>query len=214
MYSQKGTRSGSAERQTADVLLRTLHEREPYLGAHIESVAALSVMLARRLGLTGEEIDVIAARSPAARRRQDGGAGRDPAKPGPLDEREWELMREHTLTGERIVASAPALLPVAKLVRSSHEHWDGSGYPEGLAGEEIPLGARIIALCDAFEAMIEDRPWQQHRTPAEALEELRRCAGTQFDPRLVEVFAAGVFPAVADREPASIPGVPTQAARA
>ena len=81
-------------------------------------------------------------------------------KPGPLNDREWEVIRTHTLIGERILASAPALVPVAKLVRSSHERWDGGGYPDGLAGEEIPLGARIIAVCDAYEAMVEDRPWR------------------------------------------------------
>jgi HD-GYP domain-containing protein (c-di-GMP phosphodiesterase class II) len=94
---------------------------------------------------------------------------------------------------------------VAKLVRSSHEHWDGSGYPDGLAGEDIPLGARIIGLCDAFEAMVEDRPWQKRRSPAAALEELWRCAGTQFDPHLVEVFADQVYPRVAERGPRTLP---------
>ena len=74
-------------------------------------------------------------------------------KPGPLDEIEWELMRKHTLIGERILGASPSLAPVARLVRSSHERWDGEGYPDGLAGEDIPLGARIIFVCDAFDAM-------------------------------------------------------------
>ena len=199
MYAQKGTRAGSAQRQTATVLLRTLHEREPELGSHIESVGDLASTMARCIGLDGEDIDLIAR---GAQLHDIGKMAVPDAilrKPGPLDDREWQVMREHTLTGERIVSSAPSLLPVAKLVRSSHERWDGGGYPDGLIAEEIPLGARIIALCDAFEAMIEDRPWAGRRTPAEALEELQRCAGTQFDPRLVAVFAERVFPWMSDR---------------
>ena len=97
-------------------------------------------------------------------------------------------MRRHTLIGERIIAAAPALAPAARLVRASHEAFDGSGYPDGLAGDEIPLGARIIAVCDAFDAMISDRPYSRAKTTADALAELRRCAGTQFDPAIVPVF--------------------------
>ena len=100
-------------------------------------------------------------------------------------------MRRHTIIGERIVAAAPALRPVAALVRSSHERWDGGGYPDGLAGEEIPLGARIVAVCDAFDAMIADRPYRARAwTRPSALAELERCAGTQFDPAVVAAFAA------------------------
>ena len=97
-------------------------------------------------------------------------------------------MRRHTLIGERILAAAPALGGAARLVRSSHEAWDGSGYPDELAGVEIPLGARIIAVCDAFDAMISNRPYSPPRTIDDALAELRRCAGTQFDPEIVPVF--------------------------
>ena len=81
-------------------------------------------------------------------------------KPGPLDDEEWEFIRGHTVIGERIVSAAPALAPVAKLIRSSHERFDGTGYPDGLAGEEIPLGARVVAVCDAYDAMIGPRPYR------------------------------------------------------
>ena len=193
MYAEKGTRPRSAERQTMEVLMRTLHESEPELEMHLEGVALLAVGLGRCLEVGGEEMDVVAR----AARLHDVGKMAIPdqilKKPGPLNDREWDVVRTHTLIGERILASAPALVPVAKLVRSSHERWDGGGYPDGLSGEEIPLGARIIAVCDAYEAMVENRPWRTSKDSDAALEELRRCAGTQFDPRLVEVFCSRFF---------------------
>ena len=147
----------------------------------------LAAGLGRCLELGAEEIDVVAARRAAARRRQDGRSRRrSSASPARSNDHEWDVIRDHTLIGERILASAPALVPVAKLVRSSHERWDGGGYPDGLAGEEIPLGARIIAVCDAYEAMVEDRPWRSPKDSDAALAELRHCAGTQFDPGLVD----------------------------
>jgi two-component system cell cycle response regulator len=110
-------------------------------------------------------------------------------KDGPLDDAEWSFMRRHTIIGERILLAAPALRSAARLVRASHERWDGRGYPDGLAGEEIPLAARLVAVCDAFHAMTTDRPHRPRRTRAQALRELYRCAGTQFDPRVVDAFA-------------------------
>ena len=113
-------------------------------------------------------------------------------KPGPLTAEEWAFIRQHTLVGERILRATPALRGVAKVVRSSHEHWDGSGYPDALAGEDIPLASRIVMACDAYHAMTSDRPYRQARTPEEALEELMRLAGTQFDPTVVRVLVAHV----------------------
>ena len=109
-------------------------------------------------------------------------------KPGPLEPDEWKFMREHPLIGERIIAAAPALVPVARLVRSTHERWDGSGYPDELRGEQIPLGSRVIAVCDAYAAMRSERPYSVSMLPARALEELRSSAGTQFDPGIVAAF--------------------------
>ena len=103
-------------------------------------------------------------------------------------------MDQHTLVGERILGAVPVLERVGAIVRSTHERWDGTGYAEGLAGESIPLAARIIAVCDAFEAMTSDRPYSAPRTADQALDELARCAGTQFDPAIVEIFSA-VLPA-------------------
>jgi two-component system, cell cycle response regulator len=111
-------------------------------------------------------------------------------KPGPLDEEEWAFVRRHTLIGERIIGAAPALAQAAKLVRSTHERFDGSGYPDGLAGEQIPLGSRIIAACDAFTAMTHPRTYAPTMTSEQALAELHRCAGGQFDPQVVAVLSS------------------------
>ena len=119
-------------------------------------------------------------------------------KRGALTAVERELIRKHTLIGERILAAAPAMVPVARLVRSSHERWDGDGYPDRLRGDEIPIGARIIAVCDAFDAMVSKKPYRRSLDSSQALSELQRCSGTQFDPRLVELFCEQVHPQVGD----------------
>jgi HD-GYP domain-containing protein (c-di-GMP phosphodiesterase class II) len=109
-------------------------------------------------------------------------------------------MRQHTVIGERILNADPVLQPVARLVRASHERWDGGGYPDGLAGTAIPLAARIVAACDALDAMTSDRCYQGARSLADALAEMRRCAGTQFDPEVVAALCARLDPA--EPEPA------------
>jgi HD-GYP domain-containing protein (c-di-GMP phosphodiesterase class II) len=180
----------SAGRQSKDVLLRALTERSPDLGGHLSSVAELAERTARRLGLPAEEVERIRH----AGELHDAGKVAIPdgilGKPGPLTEDEWAFVRRHPLIGERIVRSAPALSRVAELVRSTHERFDGQGYPDGLQADAIPLGSRIVAVCDAFDAMTSGRPYSAARTPGEALDELRRCGGTQFDPAVVETFRA------------------------
>jgi HD-GYP domain-containing protein (c-di-GMP phosphodiesterase class II) len=99
-------------------------------------------------------------------------------------------MRRHTLIGERIISAAPTMAEVAKLVRHTHERHDGHGYPDGLAGQDIPIISRIVSVCDASEAISANRPYRRARSPAEALAELRRCSGTQFDPAVVTAFAS------------------------
>jgi HD-GYP domain-containing protein (c-di-GMP phosphodiesterase class II) len=110
------------------------------------------------------------------------------AKPGPLDDDEWVFIRNHPLIGERIVRAATSLAPASELIRWTHERYDGTGYPDGLRGDEIPIGSRIIAVCDAFDAMLSERPYSPARSVAAALEELQRHAGTQFDPTAVSAF--------------------------
>jgi two-component system, cell cycle response regulator len=188
MYAQKHGGRGTARRQTRDVLLSTLREREPDLHEHLEGVTQLVATVARALNMSAEEqSDVVRAAE-----LHDVGKIAIPdailQKPGPLDEAEWEFMRRHTIIGERILMAAPALAPVATLVRSSHERWDGQGYPDGLAGQQIPLGARIVSVCDAYDAMVSDRPYRVGMSAGAAMAELRACAGTQFDPEVVDVF--------------------------
>jgi diguanylate cyclase (GGDEF)-like protein len=192
MYAQKHAGRMSAGRQSKDVLLRALTERSPDLGGHLSSVAELAERTARRLGLPAEEVERIRH----AGELHDAGKVAIPdailSKPGPLTEDEWGFVRRHPLIGERIVRSAPSLSRVAELVRSTHERFDGAGYPDHLEADAIPLGSRIVAVCDAYDAMTSGRPYAAARTTGEALDELRRCAGTQFDPAVVETFRAVV----------------------
>jgi|HubBroStandDraft_4_1064222.scaffolds.fasta_scaffold05463_2 two-component system cell cycle response regulator len=189
LYQRKDrSRESGAVLQLRDVLLQAFHERYPDLQAHQQGVGALVLAVGRRMGLDGEEQDVLAR----AAELHDVGKIAIPdailGKPDPLDEEEWRFMRRHTILGERILMAASALAPVARLVRSSHERFDGDGYPDGLSGQEIPLGARIIFVCDAYDAMISERAYSPAIAPAEAIAELQACAGTQFDPEVVDAF--------------------------
>jgi diguanylate cyclase (GGDEF)-like protein len=192
MYEDKSGGRMSAGRQTTDALLRALAERDPRLCSHVSDVARTAEAVARRLGVPEDQLTPLRQ----AAELHDIGKVAIPdailAKPGPLDDAEWSFVRRHTEIGERIVAAAPSLSHVAKLVRHTHERWDGCGYPDGLAGSEIPLGSRIVAVCDAFDAMVGERPYRRARNFADALAELRRCAGTQFDADVVEAFATAV----------------------
>jgi HD-GYP domain-containing protein (c-di-GMP phosphodiesterase class II) len=108
-------------------------------------------------------------------------------KAGPLDEHEWNVMRQHPMIGERILRAIPGLGSVARIVRHEHERYDGRGYPDGLEGDEIPIGARIILACDAYHAMVSDRPYREALNHAAAIRELATNAGMQFDPDVTEV---------------------------
>ena len=185
LYRQKNGRSDAARRQAQDVLLGVLREREPALDQHVREVAALAHRVGERLELDGPALEELGL----AAEMHDIGKVAVPDsildKPGPLTAEEWAIMRQHTIFGERILTAAPALRGVAELVRASHERWDGDGYPDGRAGSEIPFAARIVLACDAFCAMTAARPYAAARTAAQAVEELRANAGTQFDPAVV-----------------------------
>jgi HD-GYP domain-containing protein (c-di-GMP phosphodiesterase class II) len=192
MYAHKRRRSSGAGGQASEVLLRTMRAKQPELDQHAGHVAHLAARVARRLDVDGEALDEVFR---AAQLHDIGKVGIPDAvlnKASRLTDAEWEFVRNHTILGERILQGAPALRPIARLVRASHERWDGSGYPDRLRGEEIPLGARIVSVCDAYEAMITERSYRAAMSPEGACQELRRCAGVQFDPAVVEAFLAVV----------------------
>jgi diguanylate cyclase (GGDEF)-like protein len=192
MYAFKNNGRPSTARQTTDALVRAQHERSPALGPHVSEVAALAEAVGLRLGLPEHRLH----RLRQTAELHDVGKMAIPDevlnKPAPLTEDEWRLIREHTIVGERIVSAAPALGEVAKLVRATHESFDGSGYPDGLAGEDIPLEARIVNAADAYCAMTRKRPYRQAMSVEGAINELSRCAGSQFDPAVADAVIAAV----------------------
>ena len=184
--------SSDAHDQLRDVLLQIMAEREPDLPEHVHEVAAMAQSLGRRMGLEGEDLEITVR---AAELHDVGKVAVPEAilrKPAALDPLERAIIERHSEVGERILAAAPAMGPVARLVRASHERYDGRGYPDRRSAHEIPLGARIIAVCDAFHAMTSERPYEAAISTDEAIAELQRCAGSQFDPRVVAVFCEQV----------------------
>ncbi|MGZ8634874.1 MAG: HD domain-containing phosphohydrolase, partial [Solirubrobacteraceae bacterium] len=172
MYAVKHGRRAT-QGEAREVLLAVLGEREPDLQRHMRHVAELARAVGRRLGLDPEDLDVVVR---AAELHDIGKVAIPDAilhKPGALDPADWDFIRQHTIIGERIVGAADALRPVGRVVRSSHERWDGDGYPDRLAGEDIPIGARIVFACDAWDAMTSDRSYRGALPAEVAAEELR-----------------------------------------
>jgi two-component system cell cycle response regulator len=191
LYAQKYSRRGESDRTMA-ALLEALAIREPDLQAQLADVSSLALGVGKMLGLRRDEIGELER----AAQLHDLGKLAVPDeilnKPGPLDEREWAFVRQHTIVGERILRASPALRSVATVVRSSHENWDGTGYPDGLAGEEIPLASRIIRACNAYVGMTSERAYRAAISADDALEEITRGAGAEFDPNVARVLVARV----------------------
>jgi len=187
LHAQKRSKQGV---RTLTALVEALSSHAPEAPFTTEGVEALSVMVGRMLGLEGDELDALAR---AAELHDVGNLAvpeRILAKPGRLDPSEWDFVRRHPIVGERLLRLSPELHRVASIVRATHEHWDGSGYPDGLTEEEIPLAARIICACHAFLAMTSARPYRPAMTVEEALAELEVQSGTIFDPGVVRVLGA------------------------
>jgi diguanylate cyclase (GGDEF)-like protein/putative nucleotidyltransferase with HDIG domain len=195
-----GDGAGSGKGDVVAALAEALTERDRYTGEHSESVVALVERVARGLALSDAEVDTVKA----AALLHDIGKVAIPDdvlnKPGPLDEDEWRIMREHPVIGERILRAIPGMGSIARIVRHEHERFDGGGYPDGLVGDEIPIGARVILACDAYHAMTSDRPYRRSMGHAEAIRELASGAGTQFDPAVTEVLIGCLY---GRREPAA-----------
>jgi len=169
-------------------IAKIVSSRDPYTGVHSEEVAELAVKLAKVLNLPEKEI----ARIDTAARVHDLGKIAVPdailLKPGPLTEEEWKVMKQHPVVSAEILSGLEIYKDCVDIIRHEHEHWDGSGYPDGLKGEEIPLGSRIIAVADVWHALISDRPYRKAYTKEEARKIMKDMAGKVLDPRLVEIF--------------------------
>jgi len=175
------------EAAASQALLAALDAREHYTGEHSRSVLDLALAVARALGLEPRELAEVGQ---VALLHDIGKVGVPDGvlqKPGALDDAELGLMRAHPAIGERIVRAVDGLAHIAPAVRAEHERWDGTGYPDGLAGDAIPLASRICLVCDAYDAMTTDRPYRRALDEPAALAELESGAGRQFDPRVVEV---------------------------
>jgi PAS domain S-box-containing protein len=189
---QQAIRRVQASAAGVRTLLVALEARDFYTGEHSKQVVELASAVAGRLGL---DQDATRDVEQVALLHDIGKVGIPDTvlqKQGPLDEQEWQLMRQHPIVGEHIIAGIPDLSHLAPAMRAEHEHWDGSGYPDGLAGEQIPLASRITLTCDALNAMTHDRPYRPAMTLKRARQELQACAGSQFDPQTIEALLAEI----------------------
>jgi two-component system cell cycle response regulator len=191
LYAAKRSgRSNDTPDQLRGVLLQLVAERLPELPEHLHQVAAMAHSIARRMGMADGDVDTVVRAAELHDLGKVAVADAMLLKPNSLEPRERAIVERHCEVGERILAPAPSMSAVAQLVRASHERYDGTGYPDRRSGNDIPLGARIIAVCDAFHAMTADRPYHQAINPSEAIADLRRKSGSQFDPQVVEAFCA------------------------
>ncbi len=170
---------------TIAALSRSMEVKDGHTGGHTERVSDVAAALGRRLGLKGEDLDAIEIGALLHDIGKIGIPERILHKPGPLDEEEWEVMKTHPVLSEHILAGVGLSPIVLQVARSSHERMDGRGYPDGLAGEDVPLPARIVLVADAFDALTSDRPYRKATTPERAIEEIRAHTGTQFCPRVL-----------------------------
>jgi len=188
LYYDQLTQSQSTKNKIVQSLLSTLRAKSDETEKHSLRMEKLAQELGRKAGVSNEELNQLALLANI----HDIGKITIPEeilnKPGKLNDEEWKLLKTHPLRGAEIAASTAEFAPVAKHIFSHHEHYDGSGYPRGLKGKEIPLLARILSIVDSYDVMINERPYKEAMSKKEAVEELKRCSGSQFDPQLVKLF--------------------------
>src|SRR5690554_2691985 len=188
MYQHKLFEHTSHRSEFIKSILNTLREKNPREKEHSNRVAHICIEIGKALDMKKHELALLEA---IASLHDIGKIAIDEAilnKPGKLNEEEWEIIKTHPEIGYRIISHAPEYAEIAEDILSHHERYDGTGYPRGLKGDEIPIRARIIAIADAYDAMISNRPYRKALTKEEAIEEIKKCSGTQFDPKLVEIF--------------------------
>lgn len=188
MCRNKMTRDKRSKSKIVSALLAALDERDYITHGHAQRLEVLCLDLAEQLGLSRKQKEDLALLAKVHDLGKVGIPDSILFKPGPLTPEEWEVMRLHSEKGWRIAQASSDLADIADLILKHHERWDGKGYPLGLAGEEIPIECRILAIVDSYDAMTSQRPYKEAMPPEEALAEIRRCSGTQFDPNLVEMF--------------------------
>ncbi len=188
MYRNKLSKGNSAKSQIIASLMATLAERDYITEGHAGRLSEICISVGQKMGLSSQEINNLDLLAKVHDLGKVGIPDNILFKPSALTDEEWEIMRTHPEKGFRIAISSPDLAGIADLILKHHERWDGKGYPVGIPGKEIPLECRILAVADTYDAITNDRPYSLARTREEAVEEILRCSGTQFDPEIVEVF--------------------------
>ncbi|NLA57426.1 MAG: HD-GYP domain-containing protein [Firmicutes bacterium] len=191
-YRESFSLESNPHNQIIMTLLNTLFEKNPREEQHSERVAELCVLIGKSLGLNREQLEELKL---TGLLHDIGKIVVDEAilnKATNLDEREWKHIQRHPVVGYRLLNFVPGMSSVAAAILAHHERWDGTGYPRGLKGEEIPVNARIVAVADAYDAMVSFRPYRNSLTHEEAVEELQQRSGTQFDPRIIQAFVTDV----------------------
>jgi HD-GYP domain-containing protein (c-di-GMP phosphodiesterase class II) len=175
---------------TVEALANALEANDAYTSSHARWITDMSLLVGRTLGLDREALKRLELGALFHDIGKIGIPSEILQKPGPLTPEEFEVVKGHPELGEKILAPIDRLVDVRPIVRACHERWDGQGYPDGTAGADIPVEARVVFVCDAFHAMVTDRPYRAKLPAAEAVQRLRESSGSQFDPAVVDAFVA------------------------